>query len=152
MDPHGLGLGPDLRQPAGMIRALALGLATLATTAAAQPVTVGTPVTLDATLSGQPIRAPSGDLRVTVTQVELPVGGRLAAHRHPYPRVVQVLAGRLEIRNLDTGQTREAKAGDWMVDAVEQWHEAAVIGDQPVRLMTIDQAPPGKPVTIPRNP
>jgi len=130
----------------------ALTLAAFAGPAAAQPTVIGTPVTIDATLSGQAIRAPAGDLRVTVTQVELPVGGRLAAHKHPYPRVVQVLAGRLEIRNLDTGQTREAKAGDWMVDAVEQWHEAVAIGDQPARLMTIDQAPPGKPVTIPRNP
>lgn len=130
---------------------LAAALA-LAAPAAAQPVTLGTPVTIDATLSGQPIRAPSGDLRVTITQTQLPVGGKLAAHKHPYPRVVHVLAGRLEVRNLDTGQTRQAKAGDWMVDAVDQWHEAVVLGDEPVRLMTIDQAPPGQTVTIMRNP
>lgn len=136
-----------------MLRSLTLAVAlALATPAAAQPVTLGTPVILDATLSGQPIRAPSGDLRVTITQTQLPVGGKLAAHKHPYPRVVQVLAGRLEVRNLDTGQTRQAKAGDWMVDAVDQWHEAVVVGDEPVRLMTIDQAPPGQPVTIMRNP
>ena len=141
-----------LRQGSGMQRILILAALALATPLAAQPVTVGTPVVIDATLSGQPIRPPSGDLRVTITQVELPAGGKLAAHKHPYPRLVQVLSGRLEIRNLDTGQTREAKAGDWMVDAVEQWHEAVVLGDQPVRLTTIDQAPPGKPVTIPRNP
>jgi len=143
----------DLGQPRGMIRVPAvLALAALATPLAAQPVTIGTPVTIGATLSGQPIRPPAGDLRVTITQTELPAGGRLAAHKHPYPRLVQVLSGRLEIRNLDTGQTREAKAGDWMVDAVEQWHEAVALGDQPARLMTIDQAPPGKPVTIMRNP
>lgn len=129
-----------------------LALAVLATPLAAQPVTIGTPVSLDATLSGQPIRPPSGDLHITITQVELPAGGKLAAHKHPYPRLVQVLSGRLEIRNLDTGQAREAKAGDWLVDAVEQWHEATALGDQPARLMTIDQAPPGKPVTIVRNP
>ena len=131
---------------------LTAAVAALALPAAAQPVTIGTPVTIDATLSGQPIRPPAGDLRVTVTQVELPAGGKLAAHKHPYPRLVQVLSGRLEIHNLDTGQTREVKAGDWMVDAVEQWHEAVALGDQPARLMTIDHAPPGKPVTIPRNP
>lgn len=136
-----------------MTRALAaLAVLILATPAAAQPQTLGSPVTLDATLSGQPIRAPAGDLRVTVTRVQLPVGGRLAAHKHPYPRVVQVLSGRLKITNLDTGQVREAKAGDWMVDAVDQWHEAAALGDEPVQLMTIDQAPPGAAVTIPRNP
>ena len=154
--PHGekgsLASLSDLGQLRWMIRALALGFTALATPLAAQPVTIGTPVTIDATLSGQAIRAPSGDLRVTITQVELPAGGKLAAHKHPYPRVVQVLSGRLAIRNLDTGQTREAKAGEWMVDAVEQWHEAIALGDQPARLMTIDQAPPGQPVTIMRKP
>jgi quercetin dioxygenase-like cupin family protein len=125
----------------------------ISTPAAAQvPPKPGAPAVLDATLSGQAIRAPAGDLRITVTQAVIPAGGRLAAHKHPYPRVVNVLAGRLKITNLDTGQTREAVAGDWMVDAVEQWHEAVVVGDAPVRLLTIDQAPPGAAVTIPRNP
>lgn len=137
-----------------MRRALPLvALVLTATSAAAQtPPQPGKPAILDATLSGQPIRAPAGDLRVTVSQAVIPVGGRLAAHKHPYPRVVNVLAGRLKVTNLDTGQTRDAVAGDWMVDAVEQWHEAVVVGDEPVRLLTIDQAPPGAAVTIPRNP
>lgn len=126
--------------------------AALAAPAAAPPTPVGTPVTIDATLSGQPIRAPAGDLRVTVSQVQLPPGGKLAVHKHPYPRVVQVVSGRIRITNLDTGAVREAKAGDWMVDAVDQWHEAVAVGDEPVRLMTIDQAPPGAAVTIPRRP
>lgn len=125
----------------------------ISTPAAAQtPPQPGKPAILDATLSGQPIRAPAGDLRVTVSQAVIPAGGRLAAHKHPYPRVVNVLAGRLKITNLDTGQTRDAVAGDWMVDAVDQWHEAVVVGDEPVRLLAIDQAPPGAAVTIPRNP
>lgn len=112
----------------------------------------GKPVILDATLSGQPIQAPSGRLRVTVTQTVIPAGGRLPVHKHPYPRVVNVLSGRLKITNLDTGQVREAVAGDWMVDAVDQWHEAQVMGEEPVRLLAVDQAPPGATVTIPRNP
>jgi quercetin dioxygenase-like cupin family protein len=109
-------------------------------------------VVLDATLAGQPIRAPAGDLRVTITQTVLPAGGELAAHKHPFPRVVNVLAGRLRVTNLDTGHVRELGAGDWVVDAVDQWHEAQVVGDAPVRLLTIDQAPPGAAVTIPRRP
>jgi quercetin dioxygenase-like cupin family protein len=116
----------------------------------AQPAPAA-PVTIDATLSGQPIRAPGGDLRVTITQTELPKGGRLPVHKHPYPRVAHVIAGRLKITNLDTGQVREAVAGDWMVDAVDQWHEAVVVGEESVRLMTIDQAQPGAAVTIFRN-
>jgi len=135
-----------------MKRALTI-LALLATPAAAQtPPAPGKPVTIDATLSGQPIRAPSGDLRVTVTQTVVPVGGRLPVHKHPYPRVAHIVSGRFKITNLDTGQVREAVAGDWMVDAVDQWHEAEVVGDEPARLMTVDQAPAGSAVTILRFP
>lgn len=137
-----------------MRRALTTGILLLiATPATAQaPPAPGKPVTLDATLSGQPIRAAAGPLRVTITQTVIPAGGRLPVHKHPYPRVVNLLSGRLRITNLDTGQVREAAAGDWMVDAVDQWHEAEVLGAEPARLMTIDQAPPGATVTIPRNP
>jgi len=121
--------------------------------AAAQvPPEPGKPVVVEATLSGQPIRAAQGDVRYTITQGVIPAGGGVPSHRHPYPRLVNVLAGRLKVTNLDTGQVRELKAGDWLVDAVDQWHETAVVGNEPVRLLTIDQAPPGAVVTIPRNP
>jgi len=117
--------------------------------AAAQPVTK--PVAaIDATLTGQPITAPAGRLRVTVSETTLAPGGKLGAHKHPYPRVVQILSGRLRVTNLDTGTVSEPKPGDWMVDAVDQWHEAVVLGDEPVRILTIDQAPPGAAVTVPR--
>lgn len=133
--------------------ALALLSTGLSTASSAQvPPAPGSPVTIDATLSDQPIRAAAGDLRVTVTQTVLPVGGRLPPHKHPYARVVNILAGRIRVTNLDTGQVREAQAGDWMVDAVDQWHEAVVLGDEPVKLLTIDQAPPGAAVTVPRTP
>lgn len=125
----------------------------LAAPAAAQvPPEPGKPVTVDATLSGQPIRAAQGEVRYTITQGVIPAGGGIAAHKHPYPRLVNVLTGRMKVTNLDTGEVREIAAGDWLVDAVDQWHETKVVGDQPVRLLTIDQAPPGAAVTIPRNP
>lgn len=134
------------------MKRLALAAALVAAPALAQPTPLGTPVTIDATLSGQPVRAPSGDLRVTISRIELPVGGKLPPHKHPYARLAHVEQGRLSVRNLDTGEVREVKAGDWVVDAIDQWHEAAVVGSEPVRLMTIDQAPPGAAVTVPRNP
>ena len=137
-----------------MTRALPfLGLLLLATPTVAQvPPEPGKPTVVDATLSGQPIRPPNANVRITITQGVIPVGGGVAAHKHPYPRLVNVLAGRLKVTNLDTGEVRELKAGDWVVDAVEQWHQTAVIGDGPVRLLTIDEAPPGAAVTIPKAP
>ncbi|MEW5685430.1 MAG: cupin domain-containing protein [Pseudomonadota bacterium] len=137
-----------------MIRAaFALAALCLATPAASQtPPAPGQPVIIDQTLSGQPIRPPTGDLRITINQTLIPAGGKLPPHKHPYPRLVQVLAGTIRVTNLDTGQVKEAKAGDWMVDAVEQWHEAQAVGGEPVRLLTIDQAPPGSATTILRRP
>ncbi|WP_309087477.1 cupin domain-containing protein [Phenylobacterium sp.] len=134
-----------------MRRALVLIPLLTAAPAAAQPAPVTRPMAaIDATLTGQPITAPTGRLRVTVSETTLAPGGKLAAHKHPYPRVVQILSGRLRVTNLDTGTVSEPKPGDWMVDAVDQWHEAIVLGDEPVRILTIDQAPPGATVTIPR--
>ncbi|MFN3584544.1 cupin domain-containing protein [Phenylobacterium sp.] len=126
-------------------------LAALFAAAPAAAQAVNTPVaTLDATLTGQPIVAAPGPLRVTVTETLIPAGGRLAPHKHPYPRVVQVVAGHLKVTNLDTGAVSEPKPGEWLVDAVDQWHEAVALGAAPVRLLVIDQAPPGAAVTIPK--
>lgn len=136
---------PRMRRIACLILPLVLAGPAWAQAPATQPL-----ATLDATLSGQPVVAPGGPLRVTVSETLLPPGARLAAHKHPYPRVVQVVAGRLRVTNLDTGLVSEVKAGDWLVDAVDQWHEAVVLGEEPVRLLTIDQAPPGAAVTVPR--
>jgi len=130
-----------------------LTLLATATPAAAQvPPEPGKPAIVDKTLSGQPIRPPQGEVRITITQGVIPVGGGIPAHKHPYPRLVNVLAGRMKVTNLDTGEVREIKAGDWLVDAVEQWHQTEVVGNEPVRLLTIDEAPPGAAVTIPRTP
>lgn len=121
-------------------------LATLAVPAAAQapPAPVSTPVgAFDATLSGQPIRLPQGAVRVTVSETLIPAGSSLPEHRHPYPRFIRVLSGRIAVQNLDTGETRELAAGDFAVEALDQWHAGRALGDEPVRLLVIDQAPPG---------
>jgi quercetin dioxygenase-like cupin family protein len=122
-----------------------------ASTAAAQ--TPAAPVTtplksLEATSAGQPIVMPQGPLRVTVSQTVIPAHGALPVHKHPYPRYVYVLAGRVRVTNLVTGQAFELKAGDMTIDPVDQWHKAEALGDGPARLVAVDQAPPGAATTI----
>lgn len=133
--------------------AVLIPLSMLAAPAAAQPA-VGPLVrpiaVIEATLTGQPISPPSGPVRVTVSETTIAPGERLPPHKHPYPRIVQVLSGRLKVTHLDTGTVSEPAPGDWLVDSVDQWHEGVVVGDEPVRLLTIDQAPPGAAVTVPR--
>jgi len=137
-----------------MIRALALvaGLAA-ATAAPAQPAPVTTVLKrAQATSAGQPIVMPQGPLQVTVSETTIPPHGTLPVHKHPYPRYVYVLAGRLRVTNLDTGEAAELKAGDMSIDPIGQWHRAEALGDDKVMLITIDQAPPGAATTAPRQP
>lgn len=104
----------------------------------------------DSTLSGQPIVLPQGPVRATYSEVVVPAGGRLAVHKHPYPRLALIMSGRLRVRMVDTGQVVEVKAGELAVDSVDQWHEAEVVGDEPVRMLIVDQAPPGVANTVAR--
>ena len=78
----------------------ALLLALIAGPALAQPAApVAKPLAaLEATLSGQPIDPPAGPLKITVTESIYPAGGRIAPHKHPYPRLVQILEGRFPER------------------------------------------------------
>jgi quercetin dioxygenase-like cupin family protein len=132
----------------------ALALALAAAPAAGQaPAPVSTQISAqDRTMSGQPIVLPQGPVQVTFTETVVPAGGALAAHKLPYPRYAVVLSGRLRVTNLVTGTVTEVKAGDLAIDAIDQWHEAVVVGSEPVRLKVIDQAPPGLVNTVRRDP
>lgn len=142
-----------------MIRAsIAFAALSLATTAQAQsaqspsgPVTT-TLKTLDATSAGQPIIMPAGPLRVTLSETTIPAHGALPPHKHPYPRYVLVTAGQLRVTNLVTGQVTVMKEGDTTIDPIDQWHQAQALGDAPVHLITIDQAPPGAATSVRREP
>ena len=132
--------------------ALILALALAAGSAAAQPAAVSKPISVQQkTLSGQPIALPQGPVEVTFSETVVPPGGAIAPHKHPYPRYAYVVSGRLKVTNLVTGTVAEVKAGDLAIDAIDQWHEAAVVGDEPVRMLVIDQAPPGFVNTVRRE-
>jgi quercetin dioxygenase-like cupin family protein len=133
---------------------LIVALALVASPAAAQaPAAVSTQLSAqDRTLSGQPIVLPQGAVRVTFTETVVPVGGVLPPHKHPYPRYAVVTSGRLRVTNLVTGTVSEVKAGELAIDAIDQWHEGVVLGSEPVRLLVIDQAPPGVVNTVRRDP
>lgn len=130
-----------------MIRAILLAAAV------ATPAPVSIPLkSLDATSAGQPIVLPQGPIRVTVSETIVPAHGAIPAHKHPYPRYVYVAEGQLRVTNLVTGQVYELKTGDLSADPADQWHKAEALGEGPVRLIALDQAPPGAATTIRRDP
>jgi quercetin dioxygenase-like cupin family protein len=60
-------------------------------------------------------------------------------HEHPYPRYAYVLAGTLRIINAETGHSDVYRTGDFIIEAIAQWHQAASPDDRPLKLLVIDQ-------------
>ncbi len=127
------------------ILALAAVLAAPAALAADAPAsTVTAFVDTQVTASGQPITPPVGPLRVTASMGVIPAGGATPVHKHPFLRYDYVLEGRLAVTNYVTGKIDVVKAGDFVVDPIDQWHQGRALGGKPVRLLIIDQSPPGQ--------
>lgn len=100
------------------------------------------------TISGQPLKLPQGAAEVAAAAVEIPAGGALPIHQHPWSRFVYVERGSLRVVNHDTGAAMDFKAGQVLAEVVAQWHEAKALGDSPVRLVVIDLVPPGVNNTV----
>jgi quercetin dioxygenase-like cupin family protein len=91
------------------------------------------------TASGQPITLPQKDVHVVVSTFDIPAGANLPEHKHPFARYAYVLAGMLRVTNVETGKSETYKQGDFIVEAIDQWHKATNIGADAVKLLVIDQ-------------
>ena len=81
-----------------------------------------------------------------------PYCASVPVHKHPFSRYAYVEAGQILVMNLQTGTDAQYGPGDFIVEAVDQWHTGAAIGAKDVRLLVIDQHPPGEAVTVSRTP
>ncbi len=128
-----------------MRTAIAVALSLLAGPALSQGAPVNTTLgTFTTTNSGQPIMPPAGPVQVTGLTVEMPAGFVLPSHKHPHTRYGYVLSGRIRVDNQDTGGAVTYGPGDLIMEARDQWHSGTVLGDEPVKLLVIDQTPPGE--------
>lgn len=96
------------------------------------------------TITGQPIAMAAPGYEVVISRTEIPAGGMLPMHRHPWPRYAIVEQGRLHVRYEEAGLVREFGPGEAVIEAIGQWHEGEVVGAEPVRLIVIDHVPPGE--------
>ena len=122
-----------------------LSLPLLLASADAQPPAASTNVVVrtSTTVTGQPLVLPQ-PAEVVVSVTELPAGGVLPMHKHPWPRYAYVERGRLSVRYEAARLVREFGPGEAIVEAIDQWHEGRVVGAEPVRIVTIDHVPPGQ--------
>jgi quercetin dioxygenase-like cupin family protein len=81
-----------------------------------------------ATVTGQPIAMPTPAFEVVMSRTEIPAGGVLPMHRHPWPRYAIVEQGRLRVRYEEARLVREFGPGEAVIEAIGQWHEGEVVG------------------------
>ena len=115
---------------------------------AAAPVVVTPVKTTAVTSTGQPLVLPQKNVEVGASIYDIAPGATLPVHKHPFARYAYVLAGTLQVTNVDTGKSDVFKAGDFIVEMIDQWHRGSNIGADPVKLVVIDQIEAGAEATV----
>ena len=99
---------------------------------------------------GQPIRLPRGKLQLVVSTYDIAPGAKLPQHKHPYQRYAYVLQGELNVVQVGRS-SRIYKSGEFIAESVNRWHFGETVGTAPVKLLVIDQLPPGRASTLLRD-
>jgi quercetin dioxygenase-like cupin family protein len=115
---------------------------------ASAPVVVTPVKTTAVTATGQPLVLPHENVEVTASIYDIAPGATLPVHKHPFARYGYVLAGTLEVTNVDTGKRDVYKTGDFIVEMIDQWHQGSNVGADPVKLLVIDQIEAGAQATV----
>src|ERR1700684_3221699 len=97
----------------------------------------------DHTITGQAVVLPKGPVTVTISASTFPAGFHGPWHKQPYPRYAYILSGRLRVTYEEGWLVREFGPGEAMAEGIDQWHRVDVIGPDDVKILVIDQAPPG---------
>ena len=105
----------------------------------ALPFRVTRPLTAAVTAAGQSIVLCLNPATIVVSIYEIAAGATLREHKHPFVRYAYVLTGTLRVTNTQTGHSNVYKAGDFIIEAIGQWHQAVNLGDRPLKLLVIDQ-------------
>lgn len=111
-------------------------------------VTVQTLVRSSSAWNGTPLPAyPSGEPEVTVLRITIPPGARLPMHVHPVINAGMLIRGQLLVTS-KAGPTKQLKAGDGLIEMVNQPHYGTNNGMEPAEIVVVYAGVKGKPITV----
>lgn len=90
---------------------------------------------------------PAGQPQITIIRYQFAPGTVLPIHKHPVINAGVLLRGQLSVKTA-SGQTLVLKAGDPIVELVNQWHEGRNDGDETAELIIFYAGTPGLPLAI----
>ncbi len=99
--------------------------------------------------AGQAIALPHRPLQLVVSIYTIAPGARLPQHKHPFQRYAYVLRGDIKVEQVGSS-SKLYHAGEFIVESVNRWHFGEAVGETPVKLLVIDQLPPGRKATVQR--
>ena len=105
----------------------------------ALPVRVTRLLSAVVTETGQSVVLRLNPATIVVSIYEIAAGATLREHKHPFVRYAYVLTRTLRITNTETGHSNLYKTGDFIIEAIGQWHQAVNLDDRPLKLLVIDQ-------------
>ena len=128
----------------GILAVAVAGL--MATPAAAQVKFSSTPILRSgATVEGASIAYPKTDsAELTAVRLDIGPGGETGRHMHPYPTLVYVLEGAIEVE-MDGGMVHSYKAGDSFLMVINTWTNARNNGTMPAKVLVVYLGVHGKP-------
>lgn len=90
---------------------------------------------------------PTGQPQITIIRYQFAPGAVLPVHKHPVINAGVLLRGQLSVRT-ESGQTLELKAGDPIIELVDQWHEGRNNGNETTELIIVYAGTPNLPLAI----
>lgn len=115
-------------------------------------VTVDLLVKTDKSWNGTTLPAyPTGQPQITIIRYRFAPGAILPVHKHPVINAGVLLKGELSVKT-ERGETLQLKAGDAIVELVDQWHEGRNNGAETAELIIVYSGTPDLPLAIRQQP
>jgi quercetin dioxygenase-like cupin family protein len=111
-------------------------------------VTVDVLVKTDKSWNGTTLPAyPTGQPQISIIRYQFAPGAVLPVHKHPVINAGVLLKGELSVKT-ERGETLQLKAGDAIVELVDQWHEGRNNGAETAELIIMYSGTPDLPLAI----
>ena len=133
-----IGPGWPLAASLRLIVCLLLGpVASLDRAVAESSSGVRTVLSTESTVTGEPIRYPSGaPAQITALEITLQPGQQTGWHTHPVPLFGYILEGELTVDYGAKGQ-RVYRKGDGLAEAMNESHNGRNLGASPVKILAV---------------
>jgi quercetin dioxygenase-like cupin family protein len=113
---------------------------------------VRTVLSTGTTVTGQPIRYPSGaPAQLTAVEITLQPGQQTGWHTHPAPVFGYILEGELTVDYGAKGLRTYVK-GEGLAEAMDEAHDGRNMGQSPVTILAVFIGAQGVPTSIPAPP